>query len=179
MFGAVRALEMKLKVFRKDFVSYFLLWFVSWGRISKCSFSKCPGCGNDWSLPENFKMRFSDFHSHHHHHHHRCRRRCRRLSRITPLNMFRFRIYFLKLMNLFWQFVGLFGWAISPTQDFYLHAGQHDTEKLAHKSMPHATNICVFENPFSVEVGDTLEKFQLGLNCSMTQFCLEASTRIL
>jgi hypothetical protein len=27
----------------------------------------------------------------------------------------------------------------------------------------HATNICIFENPFSVEVSDTLEKMQLEL----------------
>jgi hypothetical protein len=48
-------------------------------------------------------------------HHHR-----RRLSRIRPLGFFRFRIYFLKLMNVFRHLVGLLGRGISPTQGLYL-----------------------------------------------------------
>jgi hypothetical protein len=50
-----------------------------------------------------------------------CRRR-RRISRIRPLGLFRFQnLFFLKLMNIFGQLVGLLGRGISPTQGLYLH----------------------------------------------------------
>jgi hypothetical protein len=52
--------------------------------------------------------------SYHHHHH-------RHLSRIGPLGLLRFRIYFLKLMNPFGHLVGLLEWEIGPTQGLYLH----------------------------------------------------------
>jgi hypothetical protein len=42
-------------------------------------------------------------------------------SRIMLLGFFRFRIYFVKLMNLFGQLVGLLGRGIGPTQGLYLH----------------------------------------------------------
>jgi hypothetical protein len=40
-----------------------------------------------------------------------------------------FRIYFLKLMNLFGQLVGLLGWATGPMQGLYIYTGQPSTEK--------------------------------------------------
>jgi hypothetical protein len=40
---------------------------------------------------------------------------------VVFLGLFRFRIYFLKFMNLFRQLVGLLGGGISPTQGLYLH----------------------------------------------------------
>jgi hypothetical protein len=43
------------------------------------------------------------------------------LSSIRPLSLFRFRIYFLKLVNLFGHLLGLLGRGISPTQGLYLH----------------------------------------------------------
>jgi len=53
------------------------------------------------------------------HSHHRQRRRP--LPRTRPVGLFRFRTYFLKLMYLFRQLVGLLGWGISWTQGLYLH----------------------------------------------------------
>jgi len=60
---------------------------------------------------------------HHHPYNHHFR-----LSKIRALGLFRFRIYFLKLINLFRQSVGLHGLGIRPTQGLYLHHGQHNTE---------------------------------------------------
>jgi hypothetical protein len=60
------------------------------------------------------------------------RRRRRRLSRISPLSLFRFRIYFSKLMNLFGQLVGLLGRGISPTQGLYLHRTTQHRETRTH-----------------------------------------------
>jgi hypothetical protein len=53
---------------------------------------------------------------HHHHHHHR-----RLVLRIRLLGLFRFKIYFLKCMNLFGQLVGLLGRGIGRPQGLYLH----------------------------------------------------------
>jgi hypothetical protein len=64
--------------------------------------------------------------------HHRRRRR-RRLSRIRPLDLFRFRIYFLKLMSLFRHLVGLLGWG-SARHKLSIYTGQHNTEKRGHTS---------------------------------------------
>jgi hypothetical protein len=89
--------------------------------------------------------------NHHYYHHHR------RLSRIRPLGLFRFRIYFLKLMNLFKHLVGLLGRGIGPTQGLYIHTGQHNTEKRGHTSMPRVgfePTIPVLERPKIVGVSD-------------------------
>jgi hypothetical protein len=49
------------------------------------------------------------FHHHHHHHQQQQQQQQHPLSRIRPLGQFRLRIYFLELMNLFGQLVGLLG----------------------------------------------------------------------
>jgi hypothetical protein len=58
MIGAVRAFEMKLKLFQKQLeiltCVIFLLWFASWGWISKGYLSKCLCCRNDWFLGWEF-----------------------------------------------------------------------------------------------------------------------------
>jgi hypothetical protein len=62
----------------------------------------------------------------HHHHHH--------LTRIRPLGLFRFRIYFSEAYESIGQLVGLIGRMIGPTQGLYLHTGQHNTKKDIHAS---------------------------------------------
>jgi len=56
------------------------------------------------------------------------------LLSIKPLG--RFRIYFLKLVKLFGQFVEVLGRGIGLTYCLYLHTGQHNTEKHGLTSIP-------------------------------------------
>jgi len=87
---------------------------------------------------------------HHHHHHHS-------LSRIRLLDLFHFRIYFLKLKNLFRHLIGHLGRGIGPTQGLYLYTGQHNTEKRGHTSMPGVgfePTISVLERPKTVRALD-------------------------
>jgi hypothetical protein len=92
-------------------------------------------------------------HSMQRHHRHRCRRR---LSRSRPVGMYRFRIYFLKLMNLFGQLVGLLGRGIGPTQGLYLHSTTQyrKAQTHIHASIGNRTTIPVFERPKTVRASD-------------------------
>jgi hypothetical protein len=70
-------------------------------------------------------MEHTNFNHHHHHHHHHHNHH--HLSRIRPLGLFRFRIYFSETYKSIRQLVGILGRGISPTQGLYLHTGQHNT----------------------------------------------------
>jgi hypothetical protein len=47
-----------------------------------------------------------------------------------------FRNYFSETYESIGQLVGLLGWGIGQKQGLYLHAGEHNTEKRGHTSMP-------------------------------------------
>jgi hypothetical protein len=92
-----------------------------------------------------------NIHHHHHHHHHRA-------SRIRPLDLFQFTVYFLKLMNPFGELVELFRLGIGPTYGFYLHRN-HNRAKRGQTSMPRVgfeTTIPVFERPKTVRTSHCL-----------------------
>jgi hypothetical protein len=79
------------------------------------------------------------------------------LSRIRPLGVLRFRIYFSETYESIGQLVGPPGRGIGPTQGLYLHTGQHNTEKRGHTSMPRVgfePTIPVLERPKTVRAID-------------------------
>jgi hypothetical protein len=84
------------------------------------------------------------------HYHHR-------VSRIRPLGLFRFRIYFLKLMNLLHSWYDSLEGGGSARRKASTYTGQHNTGKRVHTSMPrvgfeHTTP--VFERPKTVRASD-------------------------
>jgi len=77
----------------------------------------------------------SNHHHHrHHHHHHHHHRRCR-LSRIRPLGLLRFRIYFLKLIDLLDSCQDSLD-GESARRKASTCTVQHNTERRGHTSIP-------------------------------------------
>jgi len=84
-------------------------------------------------------LHYNHHHHHHHHHHHLCR-----LSIIRPLGLFRFRTYFLKLMNLFRQLVGFLGWRLAWRKTS-TYTGEHKNRKT--RTHIHASSGILTHNP--------------------------------